>query len=65
MPKYEICIVSKEYRYLTVEAEDEVAAKDLAWDKIACGYTCDTKAVDYDTELFLEGLIDDEEEANA
>ena len=62
MPKYEICIVSKEYRYIEVEAEDESEAKDKAWDKVACGYTCNVKAEDYDTELYIENKITEEKD---
>jgi len=60
MPKYEVCIVSKEYRWIEVEADNESDAKDAAWDKVACGYTGDVKADDYDTEVQVEGLVDDE-----
>lgn len=56
MPKYEICIVSKEYRWVHIEAETESDAKDEAWDLIACGYTGDTKPEDYDTELYVESV---------
>ena len=59
MPKYEICVVSKEYRYVTVEAQTEEDAKDLVWDKIACGFTGDTKPEDSDTELYVEGLVEE------
>jgi len=62
MPKYEICVVSKEYRYITVEAETEEDAKDMVWDKIACGFTGDTKPEDTETELYLEGEVSEEEE---
>ena len=57
MPKYEICIVSKEYRYVEIEADNENEAKDKAWDKVACGYTGDTKAEDCDTELYIERVF--------
>lgn len=60
MKKYEICIVSKEYRYVEIEAETENDALDAAWDKIACGYAGDVKADDTDTEVYLEGEITDE-----
>lgn len=59
MKKYEICVVSKEYRYLVVEAEDDIEARDKAWDKVAGGFTCDTKAQDYDTELYVEGTVNE------
>ena len=60
MKRYEICVVSKEYRYVEVEAEDESEAKDKVWDKVACGLTTDTKAQDYDTELYVEREVVDE-----
>lgn len=63
MPKYEICIVSKEYRYIEVEANNESDAKDMAWEQVACGYTANTKPEDYDTEVFIDSLI--EENTNA
>jgi hypothetical protein len=55
MKTYELCIVSKEYRWVHIEAESESEAIDKAWDKVACGYTGDVKAEDYDTEVYLEG----------
>ena len=39
MKRYEICIVSKEYRWVDVEAEDEVTAQDKVWVMIGNGYT--------------------------
>jgi hypothetical protein len=60
MKTYELCIVSKEYRWVYVEAESESEAIDKAWDKVACGYTGDVKAEDYDTEVFLEGEVNDD-----
>lgn len=57
MKTFEICIVSKEYRWVEIEAEDSEAAKDQVWVMIGNGYTCDTKAEDYDTELFVEGEV--------
>ena len=62
MPKYEICVVSKEYRYITIEADNQEDAKDKVWDKIACGFTGDTKPEDTDTELYLERELDEENE---
>jgi hypothetical protein len=35
MKIYELCVVTKEYRYMKVEAESEQDAIDLAWDKVA------------------------------
>lgn len=61
LKKYEICIVSKEYRWVEIEAENEEDAKDKAWDKVACGFTGDTKPEDTETDLYVEGIINDEE----
>jgi hypothetical protein len=55
MKKYEICVVSKEYRYVEVEAEDEFDAKDKAWDQIE--NVLNRKPEDYDTELYVEGEV--------
>jgi hypothetical protein len=60
MNTYELCVVSKEYRYLRVEAENESDAIDKAWDRVASGYTCNIKAQDYDTEVYLEGEVQNE-----
>ena len=57
MKTYEVCVVSKEYRYVNVEAETEEDAIDKAWDWVARGLTSDTKAQDYDTEVYLEGEV--------
>lgn len=54
MKTYELCIVSKEYRYIKVEAENENDAIDQAWGKVAAGFTCDTKVQGYDTDIYLE-----------
>jgi hypothetical protein len=56
MKIYELCVVAKEYRYMKVKAESEQDAIDLAWDKVASGFIPDTKAQDYDTEIYLEGV---------
>ena len=53
---YEVCIVSKEYRWVDIEAPNEESARDQAWEKVEYGYTGDTKADDYDTEVFIEGV---------
>ena len=50
--KYEICIVSKEYRWIEVEASDESEASDAAWGQIES--VLNRKPEDYDTELFIE-----------
>jgi len=57
MKKYELRVVSKEYRYIVVEAENESDAIDKVWDEVSCGLTCNIKAQDYDTEVYLEGEV--------
>jgi len=54
MKTYELCVVSKEYRYMEVEAESEQDAIDLAWVRIGNGFVTDTEAVDFDTDVYLE-----------
>ncbi len=55
MRTYELCVVSKEYRYITVEAENEHDAMDKAWDGLE--NTLNTKASDYDTDIYMEGEV--------
>lgn len=62
MKKFEVCILSKEYRWIEVEAEDAEAAREMAWDKVTCGYTGDVKAEDCDTEVYIEREINEGEE---
>lgn len=52
---YEICVVSKQYRTMFVQAEDEEAARDLAWCRIADGFETTTKAEEFETDLYVEG----------
>ena len=61
MPKYEICIVSKEYRYVQVEANDDQSAHEMIWDRLG-EYIANTTATEHHTELFTEQLIDEENE---
>lgn len=60
MKRFEVCILHKEYRWVEIEAEDELQAHDLAWDKVACGYTGDVKPEDTDTEIYIEGEVTDD-----
>ena len=39
MKTFEICIVSKEYRWVQVEAENAEAAQDQVWVMVGDGYT--------------------------
>jgi hypothetical protein len=57
MKKFEICIVSKEYRWLEIEAETPEDARDKAWGQLDNALNC--KPEDYDTELFIEGQFED------
>jgi len=54
MNSYSICVVSKEYRYITVEAESEEDAKDQVWDKI--DGILSWKSEDCDTDLYVESV---------
>lgn len=53
---YEICIVTREYRWIEVEAVSPESAKAQAWSMVDDGYIGDTKPEDCDTELFIEGI---------
>ena len=55
MKTYELCIVSKEYRYIKVEAENENDAIDQAWAGIE--NTLNKKANAYYTDIHLEGEV--------
>ena len=54
--KYEICVVSKEYRYVDILADSEEEAKDQVWDQIET--ILNQKPQDYDTDLYVEGTED-------
>lgn len=60
MYKYTIAVVSKEYRWVEVIAEDESEARDQVWMNI--DRTLNRKAEDYDTELYIEDSIEIQEE---
>jgi len=55
MKRYEICVVSKEYRYVEVQADNEDDARDKAWGLIE--NVLNRKPADYDTELYVEGEV--------
>jgi len=63
MPKYEICIVSKEYRWVEIEAKDHSDAKEKTWDLIIAGYVGDTSPEDTETDLYVEQEIEENENA--
>lgn len=58
MKKYSVCVVSKEYRWVEVEAEDETGAQDQVW--VGIESILNRKPEDYDTELFVEAVITEE-----
>jgi hypothetical protein len=60
MKRYEICVVSKEYRYVEVEADDEEDARDKAWNQIES--VLNRKPADYDMELYVQGEVKRERE---
>lgn len=62
MPKYEICMVSKHYRWIEVEADCQSDAIDKAWDRIFDGYIEDNEAQDSETDIYCEGIITEENE---
>ena len=49
-----ICVVSKEYRYVEVEADSQEDAVDKAWDDIE--NIMNRTAVDYDTNLYVDSV---------
>ena len=49
-----ICVVSKEYRYVEIEADSQEDAIDKAWDDIE--NIMNRKAVDYDTDLYVDSV---------
>ena len=49
-----ICVVSKEYRYVEIEADSQEDAVDKAWDDIE--NIMNRKAVDYDTDLYVDSV---------
>ena len=55
MNTYEVVVVSKEYRTIHVDALDEESAREKAWDML--DNTLNKKPEDYDTEVYVEGLV--------
>ena len=53
---YEICIVTKEYRWIEVEAVSPESAKNQVWSLVDAGYVGDTKPEDCEHELLIEGI---------
>lgn len=57
MKKFEVYIISKEYRRIEVEADDSSEAYEKAWDQIENAMNC--KPEDYDTDVYVEGEVQD------
>ncbi len=59
MKTFEVCVVSKEYRTVHVQAEDEEQARDITWDLLTNG-TEELPVVgqvDVETDLYVEGEL--------
>lgn len=54
MNSYEIAILSKEWRYITIEAETEDEARDKIWESI--GGILNRKPDSFDTDLYIESV---------
>lgn len=59
MNSYEIAILSKEWRYITIEAETEDEARDKIWESI--GGILNRKPDSFDTDLYIESVNEVEE----
>ena len=54
MNTYDVVVVSKEYRTIEIDAENEEEAREKAWDTL--DNILNRKAEDYDTDVYVEGL---------
>jgi len=54
--KYEVCIVSKEYRWIEIDALDQNDAVDKAWRELKSGLIWNIKPQDSETDVYVEGL---------
>jgi len=52
-----ICVVSKEYRWVQVESQNQQDAVETAWKNIES--ILNRKAVDYDTELYVDEGVEE------
>ena len=53
---YEVCIVSKEFRWVDIEAPTEESACEQVMNMLDAGYVGDTDPEDCSTELLIEGV---------
>ena len=53
MKKYRVCVVSKEYRWVDIEATTELDAETKALDDI--DNIMNYKPGDYETDIYVEG----------
>ena len=63
MKRWEVVIVSKEYRTVEVAADNESEAMDRAWELVADGITTHKDAEDFDTDIYVESEITEETRA--
>jgi len=56
--KYEVCIVSKEYRWIEIDALDQNDAVDKTWRELKSGLVWNIKPQDSDTDVYVEGLAE-------
>lgn len=56
MATYEVCIVSKEFRWVDIEAATEESACEQVMNMLDAGYVGDTDPEDCSTELLIEGV---------
>lgn len=55
MPMYDMVLVKKVYKCMVIEAEDQAAARDLAWDAIDANTFDDPSDVDWD--VYSDGEV--------
>lgn len=63
MKTYDVVVVTKEYRTVQIDAENEEEARENAWG--ALGSVLNLDAQDYDTEVYVEGLAYPTDETRA
>jgi hypothetical protein len=54
MNTYDVVVLSKEYRTVQIDAENEEEAREKAFDTL--DNILNRKAEDYDTDVYVEGL---------
>lgn len=57
MKKYEVFIVTSDYRVIVVEAESPEIAEDIAWENIEFGAHTSVEPAESTTHVFIKGEI--------